>query len=323
MEQIEYRGCRPGDEHGVIKFFEECGYHPDEAFWRWINKGCPHGETIVEIAINGEQVIGHYSVLPRLVSVGGKTVGAGLAIHAAVHPQFRGLVILSELLDRIFKRCREAKIPFIYAFPNNNIWLVYLKLFRWQQVGDLPALELPLCNFRAEHSDSPHILVHDGVCFNERVGEFGSADWLYEKTFVVKDRAYLNWRYVHHPRVRYHLVEAKKDGCGLTGYLVLKLFEKHGVKYGHIVDLNCVPSSLALFAPMVYKAISWFCIQGVSVASCWMLKGTPFYEVLLQIGFQPTGFLTHMGYRVIDPDFPVERLHVGRWHTVMGDSDAF
>lgn len=323
MEQIEYRGYRPGDEHAVIKFFEECGYQLDGAFWYWINKECPHGETIVELAISGERVVGHYSVLPRLVAVNGKTVGAGLAVQAAVHPQFRGLSILRELVDRTFDRCREAKIPFVYGFPNNNIWMVYLKVFRWQEVGYLPALELPLSSFRTGDSDSLHISVYDDVCFDERVGEFERADWLFEKTFVMKNRNYLSWRYIHNPRVRYHLVEANENGGGLAGYLVLKVFEKESIKYGHIVDLNCRPSSLALFAPMVYRAISWFLIQGVSVASCWVLKGTPFYEVLLQIGFQPTGFLTNMGYRVIDPDFPVERLHVDRWHTVMGDSDAF
>ncbi len=47
---IAYRPYRPGDEEAIIAFLRECGYEPDLAFWRWVNRECPQGSTLIEVA---------------------------------------------------------------------------------------------------------------------------------------------------------------------------------------------------------------------------------------------------------------------------------
>lgn len=321
--EIEYRSYREGDGSALITLFRACGYDPDEKFWEWVNQGCPHGRTIVELAVTDNQAVGHYSVLPRRLSVNGTTVRAGLAIHVAVHPLFRGLAILRTLMDRVVRRCREVEIPFIYGFPNNNVWLVYLKLFQWQKIVDIAALELPLAEHPIRNEDSERILLCNQVHFDQRYGTFAKESVLRKKTHVVKDADYLNWRYADHPRTRYQLLEAEAENGDLAGYVVLKLYEKHGIRYGHVVDVDMMPDSFSLFPRLINKALAWSVAQGVDVASSWMLGQTPFFEMLTTIGFKPTGFSTHVGYRLLDPAFSVHNLQVGTWHIVMGDSDAF
>lgn len=322
-ETVEYRPYRLGDEQAIVQFLRECGYQPNDRSWRWINRGCPHGETIIELATVEDRVVGHYAVLPRWLQRGGKVLKAGLAIHAAVHPGFRGLAVLQELVHRILERCREEGLPFFYAFPKEKIWLMYSRVFQWKSMGELVALELPLEGLRLRSEDLPGIAFRAQALFDERYDRFEYSQGLGGFTFCIKDRQYLNWRYGCHPKLRYSLIEANTPRGGLAGYLILKLYEKQGIRYGHLIDLDVRPAFQALWPEMIHRALLEFCEQGVQVASCWMPEASPFFQALRHLGFQATGFSTTVGYRLVDPNLPVGALRLEGWHIVMGDSDAF
>ncbi len=323
VETIEYRAYHQGDEPAILQLMRESGYPHDERFWRWINRECPHGQAIVELAILNDEVIGHYSVLPRLLSFRGIMVKAGLAIHAVVHPEHRGLAVLQHLMERILERCRQMGLPFIYAFPNEQIWLVYLKIFQWQPMGDLTALELSL-ESPISRRDPQGIEFREGKRFERRHGELSAGGGLEPHVRVAKDSEYLNWRYVSHPRAHYQLLEAHIKPQGLLGFLVLKLYEKQGRRYGHLIDMGLDPSAPAgLFRELVYQALLSFQARQVQVASCWIQEGTPLFDTLQEMGFQATGSTTPLGFRPIGPNRWTEGLRWDRWHIMMGDSDAF
>lgn len=323
LEEVQYRSLRSEDQSAVVSFLRECGYDSDGRFWSWINRECPHGQALVELALVQDRVVGHYGVLPRPVWMDGKVVRAGLAIHAAVHPQFRGLEILRQLLARMVRRCRQEGIPFIYGFPRPDVWLMYFKLFDWKPMGELVTLELPLKGFRLEQGDHPRIQFRDRAVFDERYRMFDDLEWLGAVHHVVKDREFARWRYANHPRVRYPLLELQGEGGEPLGTLVLKLYEKEKKRYGHLVDLGLKPAAFPLFSKLVATGLKWFFQQGVDVASCWMLENSPLFGVIQEAGFQATGFTTYVGYRLVDPSFPTQGLGLERWHMVMGDSDAF
>ncbi len=323
VERVQYRSLRSDDQPAVVSFLRECRYDSDETFWRWINQECPHGQALVELALVHDRVVGHYGVLPRPVWMGGKVVRAGLAIHAAVHPQFRGLVIFRELLDRMIQRCRRENIRFLYGFPRRDVWLMYFKLFDWKPMGELVTLELPLTGRPWKGGDDPTIRFRERSIFDERYQPFSGSELLRGVHHVVKDEAFARWRYENHPRVQYPQMELLGADGELLGYLVLKLYEKEARRYGHWVDVNLKPHALSRFPALAKAAMKRFVQQKVDIASCWMLKNSPLFAVLQRMGFQPTGFTTYVGYRLVDPSFPTGELGLEKWHMVMGDSDAF
>lgn len=278
---------------------------------------------MVELATHADRIVGHYAVLPRWLQIGGKKLKAGLAVHAAVHPQFRGLVLLQGLMRRIGERCREASIPFLYAFPKERVWRMYQRVFQWESLGEIVALELPVERLQILDEDIPGIAYRGRALFGERYERLHYAQGFQGLNFCLKSREDLHWRYGRHPRVEYQLIEADSPQGGLAGYLVLKLYEKQGIRYGHFVDLDLKPEFHALWPPMATRALLEFRKQGVEVASCWMLQASPFWRALRQLGFEATGFSTTVGCQQIDPAFPVHALRLGNWHLVMGDSDAF
>lgn len=325
-ETIEYRGHRPGDEAAILPFLRECGYQPEDRFWRWINTESPDGQTLIELALVEGRVVGHYAVLPRWIFLEGRKVKSGLAIHAAVHPEFRGLSILVGLFRRILERCRQAGLPFIYAFPNDQIWLVYQRIFQWRPIGEIQAFEFPLHRLEVPMSLSAGeegISFREPIFFDERYDRWDPAAVLTGLTFLWKDRRYLTWRYADHPKVRYRLLEAQEKDGSLRGFLVLKLYEKEGIRYGHLVEMGMGPGSIDQFSALVLRALWEFKGQGVQIASCWTFPRSPFGKVLQEIGFGRRGFITHCGVRLIDPDFPTDPLAMERWQMGMGDSDAF
>lgn len=320
---IAYRSYRHGDEEAIVTCLQRCGYEPDQRFWHWVNRECPQGATKVELALADGVVVGHYAVWPRRLRVEGATVNVGQAIHAAVHPQFRGLAILQGLMRRIVSTCQEAGLRLLYAFPNEQIWLVYRTLFEWRAIGDLVALECALQDRETVDADPPSISWSDRIRFDERYQPFERMETLQGKTYVLKDPAYLTWRYARHPRVRYQLLEAHTPAGELSGFAVLKLYENDGIRYGHVVDLGVRSAPPGVASRLLAKALCVFRRQQVDRASCWIATQSPLFDTGHAMGFRATGFSTHAGYRLIDQNFPTSHLSLERWHLVMGDSDAF
>lgn len=326
---IQYRPLQPGDEQAVLRLMRASGYAPDERSWRWMNRGCPQGETFVELAVAEDgEVVGHYSVWPKQVRLNGVPTRVGMAIHAVVHPEHRGLSVLQGLLQRVLLRCREEGLPFLYAFPNDRVWLVYLKFFQWQPAGEITAWELPLDRWNEAAAESAaRWVLRDPPVFEEAHGRIHQAmlesDPFANKLSAVKDRAWLTWRYAEHPHVNYQLLEARSPAGELAGYLVLKRYEKAGVRYGHLIDFGIDPSRGDCFPGLARTALQEFRDQGVQVASCWASDSLPMTAVLERLGFRQSGFTTHMGIRQIEPGKPEEAFMLNRWHVAMGDSDAF
>ena len=324
VQTVEYRSSKPGDEERIIPFLRECGYSPDDRSWNWINRRCPHGETLVELGLMEGRIVGHYSVLPRPLDVRGVRVSSGLAIHAAVHPQFRGLALLQGLMGRIVERCRENRTRFIYAFPNDQIWLVYQKLFHWQSLGNLDVLELSLADWTDRERAPSGISVQDPVFFDERYEDFlrslGSQG---AQISVLKDRSYLNWRYADHPKVSYRLLEARGNGTEILGFLILKRYEKLGKHYGHLVEFGVRPENTPVGVRLVRQALAELSHPPVDVVSCWISQHDPLYPVLRQMGFDVGNSQAPVGYRWVDPVRPPETFELKDWQIRMGDSDAF
>lgn len=321
--EIVYRLYRPGDEEAIIAFLRECGYEPDLAFWRWINRESPQSTTLIEVAEKGQRIIGHYAVLPRRLSVGGASVTAGQAIHAAVHPEFRGLAVLQGLMRRIVEASRAAGLPFLYAFPNEQIWLVYRKFFGWEDAGDIVALECPVGRSEATADTDFTVVLRDPIRFDERYQGLMPSSASDGTTHVLKDVAYLQWRYAGHPKVRYELLEAHARSGALAGYAILKRYQKGTTRYGHVVEVGLRDGVTSACRTLLAAALSLFHRQEVDTASCWLSRRSPWFAAADAMGFQSTGFATHMGYRLLDQSFPAHHLGREHWQLVMGDSDAF
>lgn len=140
---------------------------------------------------------------------------------------------------------------------------------------------------------------------------------------IVRDRAYLDWRFLRRPDATYTILVAARGG-DVLGYLVLRRAVRYGMPWGYLVDFLVERESPSIWAMLVREAIARFREDGVALVGC--LANRPSYRrSLLRLGFFPWRW-GPQGYFHARVDAPDQSLHVARdtqqWLVTMGDGDV-
>jgi len=327
MEVFDFRSFHPGDEQSIVDLFWQAGPHiRTVGFWRWTNQGNPFGVSIVELMESNGVIVGHYAIMPVVLSAGGRQVKAGFAIQAVIHPSFRNLKNLMCLTDRVWERCAQEGIELIYAFPNNNIWKVYLTLMDMRAICDFRSLELPFRDHPVElpRLKSP-VKVERLASFNHDFDDLWAVSpiAITKKIAISRSTEFLNWRFFQNPLEHYIVYAATVNG-EVRGYIVLKFYRVGDKFYGHIVDiLTSNEGLLNVCRALLKAAFEFFSRSRVDVVSGWMCPNNPYNDILSSLGFASTGFITHFGYKPIREEIPQGLPEFENWYLTMADSDAF
>jgi hypothetical protein len=160
----------------------------------------------------------------------------------------------------------------------------------------------------------------------ERVDERADALWERaqpsDQAIVVRDRQYLNWRYCERPDANYVIFGVERTSS-LDGFLVARVADNLGMRWGYIVDFLAADPSSEVFPALVEAALQEFSRLGVAVVSCYTTDAG-IRRNLLRHGFfpSPQRHENHFGFHIrgrrvdLQPFATIER-----WYVTMGDSD--
>ena len=137
---------------------------------------------------------------------------------------------------------------------------------------------------------------------------------------LARDAAYLNWRYMEHPHLRYRAVVASRDNAA-SGYMVWRP-SSHGEKRAVVPDFLVANGDIAtlegLLAHVIVEASAAKC------SSLSILTTQPWAERTLRtFGFYPRGARNTWviaGWR--DHISEASFADLAAWHVVLGDSDG-
>ena len=220
----EMRPFRDGDEQAVLDTFnlvfgaDNPDFQPRTlAEWNWQYRENPAGMRLY-VAMLGELCVAAYATQPNRVEAHeGRDLMFCQGIDSMAHPEHRrglkrpGLFV--DVAQRAYDHFDED--PIVFGYPNKQAWRIghsYLRyeLVRWQSVL---ARELGGLN--------PGI--PDAV---EEIERFGpEVDRLFQRcakrwgAALRRDTAYLNWRFVDHPRRDYRIFVVR-DAGELLGYAI-------------------------------------------------------------------------------------------------------
>jgi len=107
---------------------------------------------------------------------------------------------------------------------------------------------------------------------------------------AIRDRRYLNWRFVSRPDASYTLLAAVRDASTL-GYLVFRIADNVGVRCGFIVDYLVEGRSRAIFSLLLQHAEEYLLREHAKAIAC-SVASAPYRGVLLRHGFYPAAFRT-------------------------------
>lgn len=137
-------------------------------------------------------------------------------------------------------------------------------------------------------------------------------------TAVVRDRRFLNWRYVDIPGRRYAIAAAERRG-ELEGYVVYYARWRDGVLFGHVIDLLVARAAASTRDVLLAYAVDELKRSGVAVITSY---ATP-HDTFLRSGLRRAGFpFARRGPAVLAIDGAGAcAIHPGDWFLTRGDSD--
>lgn len=300
------RPFAPGDEAGILALYREVfALHLTLDEWRWYFAG--REPAVIALAEVDGQIIGHYAVQPRPFSVG----PAGLVVGSMVAPAFRNLATFVGLARAAYAMCRERGIRFVYAFPNDNVWLVRQRMLDWVALPQIHALAAAVADFRPT-GPAGGARLHPGQGFpswavgSPAVSATLPSDWL-------------AWRLHEKPGAPYP-VYAHSDG-----YIALKTYRpSEGPATGHLIDWRVRPGAEASVGSLLLaQAKAHFAQDGVERVSTWLLPASPLYPVARQAGLVEESAGKNFGYLALDPALSASGGLAGAWDIRMADSDVY
>jgi ribosomal protein S18 acetylase RimI-like enzyme len=331
-------------------------------FFRWQYEHNPAGRALIWVARGRQsgEVVGQYWILPMRVQILDQVQMGGVIVNVVVHPSYRRQGMGTALAKSAHADCPHRGLDFHYGIPSPSSYHMDTVVMKNRELGRLPLLIRPLdwgalAAYRFDQAWLKHLAragqrivtgmskggeraqdhTRSALRIDEvaRFGDTFDAFWArVEQKYpvaLVRDAAWLNWRYKDVPTRAYRALAAY-EGQRLVGYAVTRCTTFEGVRTGLIVDLMVEPTQAGDQAAraLVAEATASFVEEGMHLAGCLMLPTSQEFRALRRQGYwvcprrlEPQPFpLTTRLYSDGVPSAVVQDLRC--WHFTMGDYDV-
>jgi len=239
----------------------------DEAFYRWQYE---QTESPVVIARMNGEVVGHYPLTTYRAVSDETPLKAAVIQDLVTRSDMRGKGVFRRMGDRALELAEELGYDLIYAFPNHRSFPGFIAHHGYTHLMDIRLRVSPLSPSRVLETRLPlkplarFLRPFDRLCLSffdtsapdcditehsEPTNEaLSSLDRLWEGaeayigTGLVRDGAYLGWRFFRRPGDGYTLTRATSPDGGALAYAVVGRGTFFGLPCGVLMDVACVPT---------------------------------------------------------------------------------
>jgi hypothetical protein len=337
---------RPDDRRSVEALYRRVfGTDAAEASrlrWEWqyrSNPNNPGHEPEIWIAREGPAIIGQYATMPVRLSVRGQEVQASWGMDVMVAPE-RQRQGLGEQLFRMWDRNVGASLGLGLSDSSHRLF----QKLRWPNLGPIPCFVKPLTRRALRRPNWPVPLnrlvsaltlpvikivarsrpLRAEVRLIQRFDESFTELWqeLAPKfdLAVRRDAAYLNWKYVSAPHVRYAIAALRRNDRNV-GYAVYRHLHEPRGRVTLLVDFLADPDDEAGFSTLLHwvdreaRRADSDKIRAFALNAAFrrMLRRAGYFQVKSTMEF-----VVKINGIDVEPAF-YER--TDRWHVTLGDSD--
>jgi len=342
----EINRYRPDDRRAVEALYRRVfGNDAAEASrhrWDWQytrNPNNPGHEPEIWIAREGPALVGQYATMPVKLSLKGAEVRGSWGMDVMVAPE-RQRQGLGEVLFRTWDRNVGASLGLGLS---DSSYRLFQKL-NWPDVGPVPCLVKPLTRraFRRPNWPVPINRLVSALTlpivlivartrplraevrliqrFDDSITELWDALAPKFDLAVRRDAAYLNWKYVSAPHVRYSIAVLRRDDRNI-GYAVYRHLHEPRGRVTLIVDFLADPDDEEAL-PTLLHWIDREARQADSDKIRVFAMHDGFRRVLRRCGYfqvkSTMEFVVKINGIEVDPSFYE---NTDTWHITLGDSD--
>lgn len=349
------RPYRDGDEEGILELWKVVYPKPSydrEAWmkwWNWLYKANPNGKGISFVADHDGRIVGHASEIPIGMKIGNENRLVGLGADALTHPDYRRQGMYIELVKGRRAEGEKRGMPATYSFPNE---LSYPAMHSRGLTEDIGAMEkvvrpiswrasvrtktqnkialalAPLAGallsatvYRARKAPAiSGLTVVPITGFDERFNNLWNRVSPRYQVVVLRNKDYLNWRYVGVPDKNYSVLAAQR-GDAVAGYLVFSHEEVDQANTATIVDVFTESDDVT--QRLIAEAVARCRQDKMDLVYSARMEGTSLATAFRRNGFLPVPFTNDIRLTGLSssPDIAELLLNPKNWFLQIGDSD--
>jgi hypothetical protein len=307
-------------------FRQVFGRDLDLAYWRWKFTAAPRGTRAAVAVTPGGEVVGHVGGLSLRVQAEGRPLRATCIVDVMTAPEYRRSLrksgVFATLLGLLIETgAGENGAALMYGVPHPVTFRIANRVFGWQAAFPLTRVVRPV-------SELPTGTRRGGWRYTLRpVDRFGPwMDRLWAECrpslpfATVRDAAFLNWRFVECPHIRYApYMLWDRWRARARGVAVLR-FEWEGQPIATVADWLVPRGDPAAAAALLRGVEAQALRRDVRELAAWLPPGSLEQRLFLD-----------RGYRAEAADVPLTaRLYTTRvewgwltrhWYFTMADSD--
>jgi hypothetical protein len=288
---------------------------PEDFDWRYAQN--PAGQAIISVVrdCDSGSILGFIWVVPLRIRVKGQDRLAATGTNLVIHPEYRSTFGYTKLMRRFEQVFGDNDIPLHFSFVSEEAYqrlqernsqtvstvplLVRSLDFKslaqtyftrkWQRfiIGWAGQLVSPFFFRQRPVASSEEITVQAVDQFDEGLDEFWRKVQNKYPVMVIRDRAFLSWRFAQVSGRHYHILVAQARDR-MLGYAVLRCATIRGVKTGLIMDLLVTDDVLGetAGARLMAEAEAYFRAQEMSLGLGLVAPFAAEYRVLRRAGYQ-------------------------------------
>lgn len=337
---------RPDDKRGIDALYRRVfGHDAAESSrlrWEWQYRRNPNNaghEPEIWIAREGPAIVGQYATMPVKLSLSGREVRGSWGMDVMVAPE-RQRQGLGEVLFRMWDRNVGASLGLGLS---DSSYRLFQKL-RWPDVGPVPCFVKPLTRRALRVPNWPvginrlvsavTLPVVKIVARNRPLAAEVRMIDRFDESFtrlwdalapdfalsVRRDAAYLNWKYVNAPHVRYSIAALRRDDRNV-GYAVYRHIHEPRGRVTLLVDFLTHPADEQGFSTL----LGWIDREARQADSD-KIRGfalhAAFRRILRKSGYFQVKSTMEFVVKVNGIDVPPTFYdQTDTWHITLGDSD--
>jgi hypothetical protein len=318
VNELRYRPFEPQDLAAVLDLFRVAygGRSLAASQYRhFFLDGNPFGAPMIELAFDGDALVGHYALCPAESLVDGTLVRSARSMATMTHPAYAGRGIFSELAQRLYARVfDEHELAFVWGFPNPNSHYGFVNKLAWKDLFSLHFLDVPAC---APNSGSAELVALEPGDVERRLGALPrTIDGVVPSA---RTSRFLRWRYLS-DRSRYTFVGASSE----QSFAVVSTYQESTTtpRTLNVVDAFYETARDAL--PLLEAVTAYAASTAHDVVSVWTDLRSPLWGAAERLRARPRGVITYAGVLPsMHADLDGSLSDPRRWRVSMGDSDVF
>lgn len=320
-------------------------------FWNWEFENNYAGQANVFLAVDNDNVVGHYAVCPSNILIDSKIKKGSIVVDVMTHPEYRFQGMFTKIGRYSLNESGNDGIDFSYGFPIRKTvipghlkvgWKIAFKLpvyvypinftkliYKFIPIKVLAIIlgSLPQCLYtiaekiRVVYGKKYIFKVADHFEKSKELEDFIEKTKTQHKIMQYRNYEFLKWRYNDNKYRKYKIFFAYNNEGEMLGYIVLRRTVIYGLDCITIIDIQALQCKKSVINALLRCAHKYAKNSGAALVGCMINKNIYKQRMLNNFYIKSPYIFKFIIHPNRDLDYENELLKNQNWFITWADTD--